>query len=161
MVFCMPEMIYNKEYPLPLRRFLLRIALKYPDNLLCSWLDAFKILGKNTLLVRTALLSKQVRKNEFRNYRKRSSWHLRNKDFQGLTVLIRVRSVLFLIAAYNSSGETSPLPSVIPSRRSLFHSSSGAAGMDIGQRGRSTKISKRKMECLLIVKQNCRKPRAF
>ena len=38
------------------RQLPLWLALKYLDNLLRSWLDAFQILRKNTLLVRSSLL---------------------------------------------------------------------------------------------------------
>lgn len=50
----------------------------------------------------------------------------RNKFLLLLTVRIRVRSIRFLITADSSSGVTCPFPLVNPSKKSLFHCSSGA-----------------------------------
>lgn len=118
-----------------LHRYLLWLAFKQLNNLLCSWLDSFKILCKNTLLVRTSLLRERKMTTWKENGNIRSPVRTENTISQSsdiqvddcVTVRIKVRSILFFMTADNSSSEISPLATVIPFIKSLFHSSSGAA----------------------------------
>lgn len=110
------------------------LTLKWFHNIICSGLDPFEILDQDSLLVWTSFLVGAINIKNTDQTRRLSSGLNTNQtrldspftSLMLLTVRISVRSTRFLITADSSSGVTSPFPIVNPSKKSLFHCSSGA-----------------------------------